>query len=129
MLGRAFFGEERPLDPALRLFLITEFARLAPADPLGPYLVGKQLSERDPALAAVRFKQACPADDDANDTGLDPVFLLECRRMLGRTAYLAGDSATAAAAFQSLIDLSPAQTDQLRARTFLDRITWEKSQR
>jgi hypothetical protein len=126
ILGRALFGDPKPMDPALVVFLITEFARLAPNEALGPYLVGRQLVDRDPALAKVQFLTACPLEGAEHATPLSDVFLRECRRLLGETAFLTNDWPLAEAAFSSILKLSPHLAESLRTQTFLTRIAWER---
>jgi hypothetical protein len=128
-LGRVMFGDERgrPLDPALVVFLITEFAREFPDEALGPYLVGRQLSVRDPRLALPHLGAACPFAESGSRGPLDAVFLKECRRQWAESAYLAGDLASARTAETWLADHAEREADRLRAKDFLTRIDWKSS--
>jgi hypothetical protein len=127
-LGRAYFGDERgrPLDPALVIFLITEFARQFPDEALGPYLIGKQLFARDPKLALPYFADACPISE-AKKVPLDATFTKECRRQLGESAYLAGELSLSREAFAWLADHANYDVDRARARDYLQRIAWKNS--
>lgn len=124
-LGRVLFGDERgrALDPALTMYLLSEYARLSPEDGFAAYLVGRQLAARDPKLAALRLADACPSVEPAHP--LEAVFLKECRRMLGETAYLAGDFSTATVAFEALARNADHEADRLRALDFLERVRWK----
>jgi tetratricopeptide (TPR) repeat protein len=128
-IGRVFFGDERgrALDPGLVVYLVTEFAREFPDEALGPYLVGRQLATRDAKLAVTQLALACPLDDTRMEVPLDATFLRECRRLLGESAFLAGDLELARAAHAWLFDHSPHEADRLRARDFLQRIAWQTS--
>jgi hypothetical protein len=128
-LGRVAFGDERgrPIDPGLVVFLVTEFARAFPGEALGPYLVGRQLSWRDPGLAAAYFATACPFAEGGLAVPLDGVFLKECRRQWGESAYLAGDLTTARAGAAWVAEHAEREADRLRARDFLSRIAWKAS--
>ena len=55
---------------------------------------------------------------------LDPTFFLECRRLLGETAYLSGEFPTARAAFSWLAEHADREADRLRAQDWLERIDW-----
>ena len=145
-LGRVLFGDERgrPLDSALAVYLLTEFARLTSGDAFGTYLVARQLATRDPKLAAGQLWNACPLAEPTKEDHLDnlvptgcrrwmvthpqgeeplePVFVKECRRLLGETAYLAHDLQTARAAFTWLVSHATNEADRLRAADFLQRI-------
>ncbi|MGD0838296.1 MAG: hypothetical protein ABSB49_16785, partial [Polyangia bacterium] len=103
-LGRVLFADAgAELDPGLMVFLLTEFAREAPSEPLGPYLIARQLSSRDPSLAAQSFASACPLTP-ARRNGvlpagqaehpLAPALRRECRWQWAESAYLAGDLVT-----------------------------------
>ena len=147
-LGRVIFGDERgrPLDPALALYLLQDFQAHATGDDLGPYLVGRQLVFRDPELAYRELQGACwfdrpktnwapvelPADcrkwllPEPEAKPLDPLFLKECRRLLGESAYLAGHLSDARAAFEWLSRDADDTADRLRAQDFLERIAWKQ---
>ena len=112
----------------LTFFLMTEYARLVPADPLGPYLVGRQLLARDPARALPHVVQACPPDDRQPPT-LAPEFLRECRRMIVDAAYRVGDFPRARAAVERLTADAAGEADRLRAVDLRARVDWAASQR
>jgi tetratricopeptide (TPR) repeat protein len=149
-LGRVLFGDERgrPLDAALALYLLTQFEGEARGDALGPYLVGRQLAVRDPKLAVDHLESACPFAErpkenpveaiiprecrpwiiaPREETRLDSTFFKECRRLLGESAYLAGDLSTARAAYTWLSEHAEGTADRLRAQDFLQRIAWKNS--
>jgi hypothetical protein len=128
-LGRVFFGDERgrPLDPGLVVFLITRFADDLPGEALGPYLVGRQLSARDPRLAVAQFASACPLQGPPPEVPLPTVFLKECRRQWSESAYLAGDLQAAREAAVWLVSNSERAADRLRAADLLARIDWKRS--
>jgi hypothetical protein len=125
-LGRVLFGDEhgRPLDARLVVYLLTEFAHQFPDEALGPYLVGRQLVARDPALAVGVFGEACGGDAGDKRVPLDALFTKECRRLLGESAFLARDLPAAQAAFSWLEAHAERQSDRLRAQDFLHRIAW-----
>jgi hypothetical protein len=58
---------------------------------------------------------------------LEPVFLKECRRLLGESAYLSGHLSDARAAFDWLSRNADHTADRLRAQDFLERIAWKTS--
>ena len=126
-LGRVFFGDERgrSLDPALAVVLLTEFARQNPGDALGPYLVARQLATRDPKLAIPYLADACPFLETQMANPLDATFFKECRRLLGESAYLAGDLVTAREAFTWLSEHANHEADRARARDYLQRVAWK----
>jgi len=128
-LGRIFFGDERgrPLDAGLVVYLVTEFARQVPDEALGPYLIGRQLAARDAKLALPHLAEACPLDAPKHALSLDPLFFKECRRLLGESAYLADDLATAREAYAWLSEYAEGTADRLRAQDFLQRIAWKNS--
>jgi predicted negative regulator of RcsB-dependent stress response len=127
-LGRVFFGDERgrPLDPGLMVFLIARFAGQVPGDALGPYLLGKQLAQRDPRLAMAQFASACPLQEPLPEVPLPQIFSRECRRQWSETAYLAGDLEAARQAAEWLVASSEREADRLRAADFLARIAWKR---
>jgi hypothetical protein len=129
-LGRVLFGDERgrPLEAGLVVYLVTEFARQFPDEALGPYLIGRQLATRDAKLALPHLTEACPPlVDEQRPVPLDALFFKECRRLLGESAYLAGDLATSRAAYAWLAEHGEGESDRLRARDFLQRIAWKNS--
>lgn len=127
-LGRVLFGDHlgRALDAGLIVFLVEQFAQSNPADPMGPYLVGRQLATRDPKLAMRELGKSCPptAPSPVPPTWTAP-FAKECTRLLGESAFLAGDMGLARAANEKLRDQATLQSDRLRAEDFLERIDWE----
>lgn len=127
-LGRVFFGDERgrPIDPGLTVYLITRFASDLPREALGPYLLGRQLSPRDPRLAMAQFASACPLLGPSPDEPLPTVFAKECRRQWAESAYLAGDLDAAGAAATWLVSSSEREADRLRASDLLARIAWKR---
>jgi tetratricopeptide (TPR) repeat protein len=128
-LGRVLFGDERGrfLDAGLVVYLVAEFARQFPDEALGPYLVGRQLAPRDAKVALPQLAEACPFAGLGKPLPLDPLFFKECRRLLGESAYLAGDLATARAAYDWLAEHAEHESDRLRAQDFLQRIAWKNS--
>ncbi len=128
-LGRVLFGDERgrPLDAGLVVYLVTEFAGQFPDEALGPYLVGRQLARRDAKVALPQLAEACPFAGHGKPLPLDPLFFKECRRLLGESAYLAGDLATSRAAYTWLAEHAEHEADRLRAQDFLQRIAWKNS--
>jgi hypothetical protein len=128
-LGRVLFGDEhgRPLEAGLVVYLVSEFARQFPGEALGPYLLGRQLAARDAKLALPYLTDACPSVENAKALPLDALFFKECRRLLGESAYLAGDLGTAQQASAWLAEHAEDEADRLRARDFLQRIAWKNS--
>jgi tetratricopeptide (TPR) repeat protein len=126
-LGRVLFGDSptRAPDAALALYLIGEFTRAFPDEGLGPYLLARQLSWRDPRLALPHLERACPQGASALAKPLPPVFVRECLRMTGETAFRAEDFARSRAAYQRLRDGAKNEAERLRAEDFLERIGWE----
>ena len=95
-LGRVLFGDSptRGVDGGLLIFLVGRFAESFPDEALGPYLLGRQLSSRDPKLALAPLEQACPLQGTTpRSTPLPPLFLLECHRMVAEAAFRASDLA------------------------------------
>jgi hypothetical protein len=128
-LGRVLFGDTptRAPDPALALYLMGEFARAFPDEPLGPYLVARQLSWRDPRLALPQLERACPEGSAPAARSLPPVFVRECLRMTGEAAFRAEDFPRSRAAYQRLRDGAKNEAERLRAEDFLERIGWEEA--
>jgi tetratricopeptide (TPR) repeat protein len=129
-LGRVLFGDgpAHPIDPALVVFLVDEFARLHSEEALGPYLVGRQLAGRDTHLALAPLARACPLDGPGLAVPLEPAFAKECQRLYGEAAFLAGDLPLARRIYELLRDQATLETDRLRATDFLERIAWQSSQ-
>ena len=133
-LGRALFGDD-PTDldddRVLPFFLFTEYARLAPGDRLGPYLVGRQLLARDAAHALPHLTRAC-GDDQLGappaQGGLPPEFERECRRMIAEAAYRVGDFARARDALARL-SVDATEADRLRALDMRARVDWAATRR
>ena len=125
-LGRVLFGDEhgRPLDARLVVYLLTEFAHQFPDEALGPYLVGRQLAPRDPALAVGVLGEACGGNAADRRVPLDALFAKECRRLLGESAFLASNLPEAQAAFSWLAGHAERESDRLRAQDFIHRIAW-----
>lgn len=134
-LGRVLFGDNpsASLDPGLVLHLLNEFAHDFPDEALGPYLVGRQLVERDPVLAFSTLEKACPlAGDTASrplPTPLPPLFLRECLRLRGQSAYRAGAYENAAAAWRASQTQATNEAERLRGGDALERIEWTKQHR
>ncbi|HSZ84247.1 MAG TPA: hypothetical protein VLA14_18305 [Polyangia bacterium] len=134
-LGRALFGDElggSGADPVLTFHLMGEFARLHPADRLGPYLLGRQLLARAPEQALPYLRRAC--DDEAPgarpDAGaLPPLFARECRRMVAEGAYRLGDFGRARAALTLLANEADSEAEQLRAADMRARVAWAAARR
>jgi hypothetical protein len=143
-LGRALFGDDLGgggADPVLTFFLMSEYARLYPTDPVGPYLLGRQLLPREPAFALVFLRRACeddaraptPAPAPANalkDANRLPVeFARECRRMTAEAGYRLGDFARARAALTDLAAAADTEAERLRALDMRARVEWAASRR
>jgi hypothetical protein len=127
-LGRALFGDDvQPAgaDPVLTFYLFTEYARLAPTDLLGPYLVGRQLLTRDPARALPYLAHAC----DGREPELPPEFVRECRRMIVDAAYRIGDFPRARAALDRMVAEANGEADRLRAMDWRERVDWAAGRR
>jgi tetratricopeptide (TPR) repeat protein len=136
-LGRALFGDElggANADPVLTFHLMSEYARLHPADRLGPYLVGRQLLGRAPEQALPFLRRAC--DDDPTPPGakpdadaLPPLFERECRRMVAEAAYRLGDFERARVALTRLAAEADDDAEQLRALDMRARVAWAAGRR
>jgi len=112
----------------LTFFLLSEFARLHPNDALGPYLVGRQLAGRDPALALPHLRTACGEASPEEWQPLPPDFRRECLRLTMLAAYRTGDLARASTAARSLDAEATDEAERLRAQDFLARIAWRQTQ-
>jgi hypothetical protein len=132
-LGRVLFGESptRGVDPALVVFLIERFTEQFPDEALGPYLMARQLTGRDPRLASASLDRACPLDVNrpAAAKPLPPLFAEECRRMTAENAFRAGDLGQSRRAWAEIRNSARTQADRLRATDFLERIAWEERRR
>ena len=132
-LGRVLFGDlpTDPLDGGLAVHLLNQFAHEFPNEALGPYLLGRQLVSRDPALAFTTLQQACPDVGDkavlSLPTPLSPLFKRECLRLLGESAFRAGAYANAKAAWQASAANATNAADRLRATDFLERVAWAQN--
>ena len=152
-LGRALFGDDvlGNIDPVLLFYLLSEFARLDPDDPLGPYLVGRQLAYRDPAAALPILGRACeplesaapapPAAATASAASSAPAPPLplperialpadvrrECLRLTMVAAFKTRDLARSRQAAEALRRESTEQAERLRAGDFIERIDWQRS--
>jgi hypothetical protein len=126
-LGRALFGTDvaGAMDPVLMFFLMSEFSRLHPDDALGPYLLGRQLAARDPALALPQLRIAC--EDPFPGRALSPDFRRECLRLTMLAAYRAGDLARSAKAAGALAAEATDEAERLRAGDFQARIAWRQT--
>jgi hypothetical protein len=128
-LGRVLFGDSptRGTDAALVVHLMNEFAARHPDEALGPYLLARQLTWRDPRLALPQLERACPRGGPSlHRQPLAPPFLRECRRLLGEAAFRAGNLPLSRAAFQRQAADADNEAERLRARDFLERIDWEE---
>lgn len=135
-LGRALFGDSvtAAADPVLTFYLLAEFARLYPDDALGPYLVGRQLADRDPRLALRHLRTACeaPSSPKMGDPSAQPLpsdFTRECLRLTTLAAYRAGDLEVARAAAVALEAASAEQAEKMRAADLVARIDWKRASR
>ena len=129
-LGRVLMGDApgRPVDPGLAVYLLDEFSRLFPDEALGRYLVGRQLAWRDPSLAVAPLIEACPLTGPGTSVPLQPAFAKECWKNLGESAFVAGHLALARQVTEHLLATVTLESDRLRAKDFLERITWQASQ-
>jgi hypothetical protein len=140
-LGRALYGDELQsagADPVLTFYLMGEYARLFPTDMLGPYLIGRQLLQRDPARALPYLARACerespesPQTPQPHPTpaappsgALPPEFVRECRRMIADAGYRIGDFARARTALDRLAADAPGEAERLRALDMRARVDW-----
>jgi hypothetical protein len=138
-LGRALFGDElggAGADPVLTFFLMSEFARLHPGNPLGPYLLGRQLLSREPAHALPFLRRACEDADAeagapraATRDGLPPEFTRECLRMTAEASYRLGDFPRARAVLSRLAGEADTEAERLRALDLLARADWAAARR
>jgi hypothetical protein len=135
-LGRALFGDElggAGADPVLTFHLMSEYARLHPADRVGPYLLGRQLLGRAPEESLPLLRRACddeaPLPVRAGDDALPPLFERECRRMIAEAAYRLGEFERARAALTLLAGEAEGEAEQLRALDMRARVTWVASRR
>jgi hypothetical protein len=135
-LGRALFGDAlgtAGADPLLTFHLMSEYARLHPADRVGPYLLGRQLLARAPEEALPFLRRAC--DDEAappahaGEDALPPVFDRECRRLIAEAAYRLGEFERARAALGILAGETEGEAEQLRALDMSARVTWAAARR
>jgi hypothetical protein len=104
---------------------MTEYARLVPGDPLGPYLVGRQLLGRDASRALPYLTRAC----EDGPSALPPEFLRECRRMIVDAAYRIGDFPHARAGLERLVADAQGEADRLRALDMRARVDWAATRR
>jgi hypothetical protein len=127
-LGRALFGDDvlpAGADPVLTFYLMTEYARLAPDDSLGPYLIGRQLVGRDAARALPYLSRAC----DGGEPKLPAEFVRECRRMIVDAAYRIGDFPRAREALDRAVAEAHGEADRLRALDMRERVDWAAAHR
>jgi tetratricopeptide (TPR) repeat protein len=128
-LGRVLFGDSptRGVDAGLLMYLVSRFADRFPEEALGPYLLGRQLAGRDPALALPALEAACPLAGGApRPQPLPPLFAAECHRLTGEAAFRAGDLARSRLALTRLQQDATTEADRLRAGDFLERLDWER---
>jgi hypothetical protein len=137
-LGRALFGDEpdSALDPVLAFFLLLEYARLDAADPIGPYMIGRQLVGRDAARALPYLRRACGDGElpppAPGAPSLSPDFIRECRRQIADAAYRVGDWPRARTALDALDAEAAREGDQaarLRAHSMRARVDWAAARR
>jgi hypothetical protein len=133
-LGRVLFGDSpgEAIDPGLLLHLLGEFAKAFPDEALGPYLIGRQLINRDSRLAFTTLLQACPVPGDRSartmPVPLPPLFERECWRLVGHSAYRAGLYENARAAWRATLSESGNEAGKLRAKDWLERLDWAQAQ-
>ena len=131
-LGRVLFGDSplRGTDPGLVVFLIDRFARAFPDEALGPYLLGRQITYRDPGLSLELLEAACPlAGGKPLSRPLTPLFAKECHSLVGEAAFRAGDLERNRAALERLGQDAVSLAERLRNQDFLERLEWEKQRR
>jgi hypothetical protein len=135
-LGRALFGDALGTggaDPLLTFHLMSEYARLHPADRVGPYLLGRQLVSRAPEEALPFLRRACddeaPLPARAGYDALPPVFDRECRRLIAEAAYRLGEFERARSALTLLAGEAEGEADQLRALDMRARVGWAATRR
>jgi hypothetical protein len=132
-LGRVLFGDGsgRPMDPALTMYLLDEFAREHPGEALGAYLKGRQLVWRDARLALSPLGEACPmagapSDGPSPEVPLEPLFAKECRWLYSESALLANEIPLAGRIMEDRHAHATLEADRLRASDFLERIEWTR---
>ncbi len=128
-LGRVLFGDSplRGVEAGLVVFLMERFTRAYPDEALGPYLLGRQIAYRDPALSLGLLESACPlVGGEPRRTPLPPVFLKECHSLVAESAFRAGDLARSRSALERLGADAGTVADRLRAQDVLERVEWEK---
>jgi hypothetical protein len=131
-LGRALFGDTLGgggADPVLTFHLMSEYARLHPADPVGPYLVGRQLLARAPEQALPFLRRACGDEATGAVGALPPLFERECQRLVAEAAYRLGDFESARAALTILAGEAEGEAERLRALDMRARVMWVASRR
>jgi Tfp pilus assembly protein PilF len=122
-LRQAFLPEEPGrADAALMMLRFRDAVDAAPDDGLGPYLLGRQLYLRD------RPRDALPYLERAAARPLpDERFRRENQRLIGLSAYLAGDRPRARTAFERLRHAPETPPGQrLEAEDFLERIAFDE---
>ena len=131
-LGRVLFGDSpsRGVDGALVMYLLLRFEQAFPDEALGPYLVGRQLAYRDPALAASALDRACPPMGPVPaPVPLTPRFRQECLELLAIAAFEAGNLDRSRAAMEAVKASAKKQAARLRAEDFLERIAFSRSKK
>jgi hypothetical protein len=131
-LGRVLFGDSplRGTDPGLVVFLIDRFARAFPDEALGPYLLGRQITYRDPGLSLELLEAACPlAGGKSMARPLTPLFAKECHGLVAEAAFRAGDLERSRTALERLIQDADSVAERLRNQDMLERLEWEKQRR
>lgn len=129
-LGRVLFGlGPRAPDAALTVFLVGRFAAAFPDEALGPYLIGRQLASRDPALALEQLAAACPAEGPGLPVPLVAPFDKECLRLTGELALRTGQLDRSERAYRTLGEHAQTQAERLRVDDVLARIAWKRDRR